>query len=222
MAQTVLSSADTAQWKALTEKLAGVLSVQCVTDGAAVREVHVLSDQSRSPKQIVRDIQPALLAQFQLELDHRVISVAQIPGLPTAVQQRRLICDKLELSTGRAGVDAAVSLRIGDISHRGTAHSDLSSAGRSRAIAQATADAINQFLAAGCRFCLEELRQVPMGSQTAVMVGLRLEQSGKTESLLGACYLGEDPNFSVALATLDGVNRRILTLAFAHEGSVSS
>ena len=216
MAQTVLSSSDTAPWKALTEKLPGVLSVEFVTEGSAVREVHVLSDQSRSPKQIVRDVQSALLARFQLELDHRIISVAQIPGLPTVVQ-RRLICDKLELSTGRSGVDVSVSLRVGDVSHKGTAHSDHSSAGRSRAIAQATADAINQFLSAGCRFCLEELKQVPIGSQVAVMVGLRLEQAGKTEALLGACYLGEDPNFSVALATLDGVNRRILTLAFARE-----
>ena len=216
MAQTVLSSSDTAPWKALTEKLPGVLSVEFVTEGSAVREVHVLSDQSRSPKQIVRDVQSALLARFQLELDHRIVSVAQIPGLPTVVQ-RRLICDKLELSTGRSGVDVSVSLRVGDVSHKGIAHSDHSSAGRSRAIAQATADAINQFLSAGCRFCLEEFRQVPMGSQTAVMVGLRLEQAGKAESLLGACYLGEDPNFSVALATLDGVNRRILTLSFAHD-----
>ena len=101
MAQTVLSS-DTTPWKALTEKLPGVLSVEFVTEGPVVREVHVLSDQSRSPKQIVRDIQSALLARFQLDLDHRIISVAQIPGLPTVVQ-RRLICDKLELSTGRSG-----------------------------------------------------------------------------------------------------------------------
>ena len=63
MAQTVLSSSDTAPWKALTEKLPGVLSVEFVTEGSAVREVHVLSDQSRSPKQIVRDVQSALLAQ---------------------------------------------------------------------------------------------------------------------------------------------------------------
>ena len=69
---------------------------------------------------------------------------------------------------------------------------------------------------------LEELKQVPIGSQVAVLVGLRLEQAGKSETLLGACYLGEDPNFSVALATLDGVNRRILTLAFAREDSVLS
>ena len=43
MAQTVLSS-DTTPWKALTEKLPGVLSVEFVTEGPVVREVHVLSD----------------------------------------------------------------------------------------------------------------------------------------------------------------------------------
>ena len=220
IAQTALSS-DTAPWKDLTEQLPGVLSVEFVTEGSAVREVHVLSDQSRSPKQIVRDIQSALLARFQLELDHRIISVAQIPGLPTAMQ-RRLICARLELSAGRDGVDMAVSLRIGDVYHKGVARSDRSSAGRNRAIAQATTDAINQFLGDGCRFCLDELRQVPIGGQMAVLVWLRLEQAGKAESLLGACYLGEDPNFSVALATLDGVNRRILALTFTREEGCGS
>ena len=55
------------------------------------------------------------------------------------------------------------------------------------------------------------------GARCTVCYRLRLEQAGKAEALLGACYLGEDPNFSVALATLDGVNRRILTLPFARE-----
>ena len=54
-----------------------------------------------------------------------------------------------------------------------------------------------------------------MNSQTAVLVGLRLETAGRPESLLGACYQGEDPSLSVALATLDAVNRRILALTFS-------
>ena len=36
-----------------------------------------------------------------------------------------------------------------------------------------------------------------------------LKSKGRSEPLLGACYEGEDPNFSVALAVLDAVNRRI-------------
>ena len=104
-------SSEEAAWKALTEQLPGILNVEFVISSGAVREVHVLSDQSRTPKQIVRDIQSALLARFQLTLDHRIISVAQIPGLP-GLDSRRLICDHLELSTGRTELQASVTLRL--------------------------------------------------------------------------------------------------------------
>lgn len=198
-------------WKELVEQLPGILSVEFVLESEAVREVHVLSDQSRTPKQLVRDIQSALLAQFQLELDHRIVSVAQIPGIPKG-EQHRLICDRLELSSARNGCEVSVSLRMGDKNESGTSASDLSVPGRSRAIAQATVDAINCFLAAGCRFYLEDARSLTMGNRTAVLVGLRLENSGRTEELLGACFQGDDPNFSIATATLDAVNRRLLLL----------
>ena len=207
-------SSEEAAWKALTEQLPGILNVEFVVSSGVIREVHVLSDQSRTPKQIVRDIQSALLARFQLTLDHRIISVAQSPGRP-GLDSRRLICDHLELSTGRTELQASVTLRLEDRLRTGVACSDLSASGRSRAIAQAAVEAINQFLASGCRFRVEEARQLPMNSQTAVLVGLRLETAGRPESLLGACYQGEDPNLSVALAALDAVNRRILALPFA-------
>lgn len=198
-------------WKELVEQLPGILSVEFVLEENGVREVHVLSDQSRGPKQLVRDIQSALFAQFQLELDHRIVSVAQIPGIPKG-EQHRLICDRLELSSARNGCEASISLRLGDRNESGTAASDLSASGRSRAIAQATVDAINGFLSVGCRFYLEDTRSLAMGSRTAVLVGLRLENNGRTEELLGACFQGDDANFSVSTATLDAVNRRLLLL----------
>ena len=99
---------------------------------------------------------------------------------------------------------------------------DLSAAGRMRAIAQATVEALNLLLSPECRFVLDDVRRTPMGDRQAVLVGLHLKRSGKTEALLGACYEGEDPNFSVALATLDGVNRRFSTLPPSPEsGQVS-
>ena len=81
--------------------------------------------------------------------------------------------------------------------------------------------AINQLLAPGCRFSLEEVRHTPMGEHQAVLVGLVLKAGGQSESLLGACYQGEDPNFSVALATLDAANRRLATLPAAEQSEAS-
>lgn len=202
---------QTEEWKSLVTKLPGVLGAEFSLENGVVREVHILSDQSRGPKQIVRDVQSALLARFQVELDHRTISVAQIPG-PLQAARSRLVCDRLDLCSSRTGASVVVRLSLDEARYTGEAVCDFSAGGRLRAIALATVDALNKYLEAGVRLSLEDVRVSPLGERRAVLVGLELKAGGKPEALLGACYEGEDPNFSVALATLDAVNRRIATL----------
>ena len=209
-------SSDVTAWKELITQLPGILGAEFSLEDGAIREVHILSDQSRGPKQIVRDVQSALLARFQVELDHRVVSVAQVPG--HIARPARLVCDRLELSTGRSGASASVYLNLEDHIYHGSSQCDLSTTGRFRSIALATVDALNQVLSSGCSFSLEEIRSTALGAQQAMLVGLILKNGGKTEALLGACYEGEDPNFSAVLATLDAVNRRLPTLPRREHG----
>ena len=49
-----------------------------VNDWGSVEEIHVLTNLERTPKQIVRDVESALVARFNLKVDHKRISVAQI------------------------------------------------------------------------------------------------------------------------------------------------
>jgi hypothetical protein len=62
----------------LLSSLTGVLSVRLVArpDGD-IEEVHLLTSKEVSPKQTVRNVESALLAHYDLALDHRKISVAQ-------------------------------------------------------------------------------------------------------------------------------------------------
>jgi hypothetical protein len=58
--------------------LEGVGSLKIVPDGhGGIDEVHVLSASDLSPKQIVRNIESALLAEFGMQIDHRKISIAR-------------------------------------------------------------------------------------------------------------------------------------------------
>lgn len=204
-------------WKSLISSLPGVLGVEFVLQDAAVREVHILADQSRGAKQIVRDVQSAMLARFQVELDHRIISVAQIPGTMCEAGCR-LICEELALTAGRESVSVTVRLGLGERSYTGQSVCDLSAASRVRGIAQATVEALNLLVLPGSRFLLEDVQGTCMKESKAVLASLLLQQGNKMEALLGACYEGEDPNFSVVLATLDAVNRRLAMLPHAqHE-----
>ena len=56
----------------------GILSARVVvTPQGEVTEVHVLTLSDVQPKQVVRNIESALMAQLGLKIDHRKISVAQ-------------------------------------------------------------------------------------------------------------------------------------------------
>ena len=61
--------------------LEGVGSLKIVPDGhGGIDEIHVLSSSALGPKQIVRNIESALLAEFGLQVDHRKISIARVRG----------------------------------------------------------------------------------------------------------------------------------------------
>lgn len=56
-----------------------VLSSKVIVDSNnEISEIHVLSDNSRHSKQIARDIRTALLSKFNVDIDYKIISVAQI------------------------------------------------------------------------------------------------------------------------------------------------
>lgn len=69
----------------LLSTLTGVLNARVVAKaGGVVEEIHLLTTDEVSPKQTVRNVESALLAHFDLTVDHRKISVAQTkaPVLP--------------------------------------------------------------------------------------------------------------------------------------------
>jgi hypothetical protein len=62
----------------LLTSLEGVLSARVVTTPLGeVSEIHILAGSGLAPKQIVRNVESALLAHLGLKVDHRKISIAQ-------------------------------------------------------------------------------------------------------------------------------------------------
>ena len=69
-------------------RLGGVLAVRVVGDrnGRPI-EVHVLADQSKPAKQTVRDVRAVAQTMFGLELDHRIVSVAQLDSVAEHISE---------------------------------------------------------------------------------------------------------------------------------------
>ena len=69
----------------LIATLQGVLSVRIVpSDSGAIDEIHVLTTDAVLPKQTVRNIESALMAQLGLRVNHRKISIATTLDTPRA------------------------------------------------------------------------------------------------------------------------------------------
>jgi hypothetical protein len=65
----------------LLQSLPGVISARVVAKpGGDVEEIHLLTTTEVSPKATVRNVESALLAHFDLTVDHRKVSVAQTSG----------------------------------------------------------------------------------------------------------------------------------------------
>jgi hypothetical protein len=74
-------------FEAALRHLPGVRAVSVVTGpDARPTEVHVLADRNKPAKQVVRDIQSLAMARYDLDIDHRIVSVVQIDDEPSRPQ----------------------------------------------------------------------------------------------------------------------------------------
>src|SRR3954469_15334936 len=81
----------------LLTSLEGILSARVVTTPLGeVSEVHVLAQAGLAPKQLVRNIESALLAPLGLKIDHRKISIAQTAEVkPIEALERDAVREKV-------------------------------------------------------------------------------------------------------------------------------
>ncbi len=108
----------------LLTSLEGVLSARVVTTPLGeVSEVHVLAQAGQPAKQLVRNIESALLAQLGLRVDHRKISIAQTADVKPietlerhAVRerslQRQVLFEALTVQPGRRPQRSVVQVSL--------------------------------------------------------------------------------------------------------------
>lgn len=197
------------EWQALLCRLAGVQAAHVVfgADGAP-QEVHVLAGAQKSAKAVARDVQSALAAQFGVQIDHHIISVAQLPQ-PLAAQQVRLTYCGMQLSTQAGRLEASVTLTAGGQCYCGQAAGSTAAFSRQQCIAQATLKAICEF-APLASFELRAVDSVTLGGNPIVVAQVWYPAAGSL--LVGSAYCLPDGDTGVAHSVLDAVNRKLALL----------
>lgn len=210
------------QVEGVIRRLRSVVSCRISTNGRGeIEEVHVVTDASRNPKQVARDIESALFSELGVRVDHRKISIAQLEGAESAgpVGELRLKFLHIDFSLDRTSSRAKVSLSHNEATYAGSARASGPEARRPHLVAQATLAAVEEFLRAASDKAtppgLELLDLVTQKTREGlemvmVTVGL-LAERGK-EELLGSALVKDDLWKAAACAALDAVNRRLPAL----------
>lgn len=204
----------------LLTTLEGILSARLVTTPLGeVSEIHVLATSSLQPKQVVRNIESALLAHLGLKVDHRRISVAQTAEVrPIAVvereavrkqaQQRSLLFENLAVSPGKRPhrITIAVTLTIGDRTE--TAEEESSDTPRSRveAAAKATTAVLDRILEKNS-LALEGAKIIDAFDREFAFVAVQGLGGRDTLVLTGSAEIKESPERAAIFAVLDACNR---------------
>jgi len=204
----------------LLTSLEGILSARVVTTPLGeVSEVHILAQAGLQPKQLVRNIESALLAQLGLKVDHRRISIAQTADVkPIEALERDTVRDKvLQRGVLYEGVSVApgkrphrLSITV-TLSFRGnteTAEEEISDTPRSRVegAAKAAVTVIDRLLS-DFSVALEGAKIVEAFEKNFAFVGV--QGLGGRESLLmtGTAEIKESAERAAVFAVLDATNR---------------
>jgi hypothetical protein len=211
-------AAPIGECRALLNRLPGVFAAGIRTNAEGViNEIHVLASSSRNPKQMARDIQSALLAAFNLDVDHRIISIAQLSSDPTDAvsghqaesMNARLRYKGSSFSAEEGRYTVRVTLSNNGKDYTGSASCRDSASLRLRAIADATLSAVHEFLAIPDLYTLVAVQAIEIAANPVVVCLVEYNGEHGGCVLVGAAESVMNEAIGVVKATLDAINRSI-------------
>jgi hypothetical protein len=204
----------------LLTSLEGILSARVVTTPLGeVSEVHVLASSGLAPKQLVRNIESALLAQLGLKIDHRKISIAQTADVKPIealeresvrekVLQRAVLFENLTVAPGRRPHRIQISVTLSYRGQTETAEEESSDTPRNRveAAAKAAVTVLDRLLA-DSSLALEGAKIVDAFDKEFAFVGVQGLGGRETLMLSGSAEIKESAERAAVFAVLDATNR---------------
>ncbi len=204
----------------LLASLTGVLSARIVvTPLGEVSEIHVLTTSDVQPKQVVRNIESALMAQLGLKIDHRRISVAQTADVrPIEQLQEEAVRTR---ARKRVVTFQGIEVRPADRAHRVVVRVRLAFEGKEAEAEEKGTDTSRNRVEAAARAaaaCLDELlpdnsialegaQIIDAFDRKFVLVAVHGLGGREAQLLTGTCEIRESGERSAVLAVLDATNR---------------
>ena len=192
---------------------------------AVPTEVHVLASPGKPAKQVVRDVQSLALARYDIDIDHRIVSVVQMgdddvrapevapDGGAAEVSEAegevaRPAIAAIMVRSGKGETEASVTLAAGDSSFEGHSQGPAGQTHRARLVAIATLDAVAELLGQPCE--VESSTVVATGTREVAMTVLTMTVPRTGEQVLTGCAVvrGDEAD-AVARSVLAALNRQL-------------
>ena len=211
----------------LLQQLPGIFAVRFLAgnDHSTLEAIHILADTARNAKQVVRDVQAALSAAYALDIDHRIVSVAQLPvnpvkkeGLSESVPfaESRVKFNGLAYQDMPNRCSVQVTLQYQQTDYQGCAEGKPGRKWQDLLAAQATLNAVGKLLGETDVYTLLHVQRMQTGM---IPLGIVLVQTMEEDALLaGAAVLDDAGLHGIVCATLDAINRN-LNWRISHDAS---
>ena len=235
---TVTSPGSSADWavldaEALLRSLPGVISAKVVKhDSGGIKEIHLLATTEHAPKQVVRNVESAMLAKFGAHVDHRAVSVARTAEesrqpltpapMPTTASTaapetrsaeapgRGIYFEDVDARRSRKrGLSCTVTLRAGSGLYSGEAAGAESMRARGELAATATVNALQSLLAQNVTLVFESCITVEATDRAFAFVVVSGRAGRETTYLSGSCEVKDSLETAAVLAVLDATERWI-------------
>ncbi|HHW09457.1 MAG TPA: hypothetical protein GXX29_05740 [Firmicutes bacterium] len=187
-------------------QLRGVIAVRVVVSMQKIEEVHVLADRTRPAKQIVRDIEAACAARFNLDIDHRKISVAQIEASPSPAFFR-LCLESVTVETGRDNATAVVCISAQGEKFTGKATGLAALVPLGKLAALAAINAVDNYMAGQMRLELTDFVPFRLAGWSGFVAVVSVLQGAREEKMIGCALLHRNEPEAGVKAVLDAINQ---------------
>lgn len=203
------TKSSVSSWQDLICRLEGVCAAKVVLSTENVpEEIHILASTTKSPKAITRDVQSALMAVFGIEVDYRIISIAQIHS---ELQEKdcRLCYSGIDTKFIDGQGEVTVFLSHGDCRMEGKAsYTSRNMTSHLRGVAYATLDAVSKYISinGSCHYDLITTEIIEVGGNSVVLAVLC---DGEGRQFVGSSFIRGNHDDAMVRAVLDALNRRI-------------
>jgi len=206
----------------LIGRMMGVLAAKVVTDGAGRPvEIHVLTNLDRSAKQVARDVQSCAASACGLQIDHRIISVAQVRDDLMADQCLRLGIKGFGINMDQNEITIKVSLTHDGKVFEGSASGTPKAQWKYATASLACVNCLHKFLGNDFVFSVIDVQKTKLAGMDAFNVVLNHIYDGRQTLLTGVALVTDDDYMAVIKATLHCVNR-VLDKAYKNSTAISA